>query len=73
MDMFREILDRQIFSGRQFFSSPEGYIGLASSKALLSDIICILFGASLPYILRKTKRDGHYVLVSEAYVHGVNV
>jgi len=71
IDMFKELLNRQIFRDRRFFSSPEGYIGLASSKALPTDIICILFGASLPYILRKTERDGYYVLVGEAYVHGL--
>jgi hypothetical protein len=52
-----------------FFRSPKGYIGLAHPGAKHTDKICILLGASVPFILRWCA--DHYVLVSEAYVHGL--
>jgi hypothetical protein len=51
-----------------FFRSPKGYIGVADWRALAADYICILLGAPVPVILRR--RENHYVLIGEAYVHG---
>ncbi|OCL05183.1 hypothetical protein AOQ84DRAFT_299424, partial [Glonium stellatum] len=33
------------------------------------DVVCILFGADVPFILRKTETG--YRLVGESYVHGI--
>jgi len=51
-----------------FFRSPKGYIGLADSRAMPTDCICVVLGATVPLILRH--QENHYVLIGEAYVHG---
>lgn len=47
--------------------------GLAPMKAEEGDLICILFGCSVPVILRRHYEDGDefYRLIWEAYVHGI--
>ncbi|KAJ9634901.1 hypothetical protein H2199_008765 [Coniosporium tulheliwenetii] len=52
-----------------FFRSPRGYMGLADSRALPTDCVCVLLGASVPFVLRR--QENHYLLIGEAYVHGL--
>lgn len=49
--------------------SSKGFTGLAHFRALESDLICILFGASVPSVLRT--EDDHLILIGEAYVNGL--
>ncbi|OCK82928.1 HET-domain-containing protein [Lepidopterella palustris CBS 459.81] len=56
--------------GRKAFRSEEGYVGLGPSQLIVGDIVCIFFGADLPFVLRPLK-EGKYRLVGEAYVHKV--
>jgi hypothetical protein len=63
---------------RKFLRSRDGedgdkskqLFGLAPTKSQDGDLICILFGYSLPVILREahTENDLHYELIREAYV-----
>ncbi|KAF6811522.1 ankyrin and het domain protein [Colletotrichum sojae] len=43
--------------------------GLCPPEAQVGDAICVLFGCSVPVILRETS-DGYVELLGEAYVHG---
>lgn len=54
---------------RKLFVTREGYIGLGPQAMQAGVLCCILFGARLPYILRRV--CGRYVLVGESYIHGV--
>ena len=55
----------------RFFRSPKGYLGITKigAELLPTDLICILLGANVPFILRKV--DEHYILISDAYVEGL--
>jgi hypothetical protein len=53
---------------RRFFRSPKGYIGVADSRSRHTDIIAVLFGASVPLILRRIGE--HYKVVGDSYLHG---
>ena len=44
-------------------------MGLTPLVAEAGDLICIPFGARVPFILRPT--DDYYLLVQECYFHGV--
>jgi Heterokaryon incompatibility protein (HET) len=68
-DYRKALVDESLGGNWNFFISPKGYIGLAHRNARYSDKICILLGASVPFILRE--EDDHYLLVGEAYVHGL--
>lgn len=56
--------------GRSFFITQKGYYGLGPWIAEPGDICCILLGARVPFILRKTGKQSFYKLVGEAYLHG---
>ena len=62
-------------SGRQAFITHGGRAGLTSPETLEGDLVCIILGATTPFILREDiVRDGEqcmYRLVGESYVHGL--
>lgn len=57
-------------SGRE---GDKPLFGLAPTTAQEGDLICILYGCSVPVILRKmgSDSDPFYHLIGEAYVHGM--
>lgn len=63
----------QACQGRRFFPTTSGYFGLGPAAMGAwggkNIFCCILFGASVPFILQK--HGNIYRLVGEAYVHGV--
>ncbi|KAI0410534.1 HET-domain-containing protein [Xylaria grammica] len=72
----RAILDRR------FFVSKKGYMGLAPDTVKEGDMICVLAGGRLPFILRDAnttfKRLGDssgaeraHTLIGDAYLHGI--
>ncbi|GKZ38225.1 hypothetical protein AbraIFM66950_010254 [Aspergillus brasiliensis] len=56
-------------SYRRLMISSKDYIGLVPSRTQEGDLICVLFGCSVPVILRK--QDDHYIFIGECYVHGI--
>ena len=54
---------------RRLFYSKKGYFGLGPAVMRPGDIVCVLFGAQVPFILRR--KDSRYQLVGESYVHGI--
>jgi len=55
---------------RRPFIFKKGFVGLGPEILQAGDVICIFFGAKLPYILRPYE-DGTWRLVGEAFVHGI--
>ncbi|KAJ4324792.1 hypothetical protein N0V94_001021 [Neodidymelliopsis sp. IMI 364377] len=47
-----------------------GRLARVPNHATTHDLICILHGAEVPYVLR-LQEDGTYVVIGECYVHGV--
>jgi hypothetical protein len=56
--------------GRSFFTMKGGYMGLGPNTLEEDDIVVLLYGGDVPYVLRP-RSEGGYVLVGEGYVHGV--
>ncbi|KAK8024469.1 Heterokaryon incompatibility protein [Apiospora rasikravindrae] len=52
-----------------FFITTNGYIGVCHPDAAVGDVVAVLRGGSVPYILREYSQ-GH-ILVGECYVHGI--
>lgn len=52
------------------FMSRKGYVGLGPKIMAQGDLICIRFGAQVPYILRQSQGGG-YTFVGEAYCDGI--
>jgi hypothetical protein len=54
---------------RGFFVTKRGYLTLAPRYTKPGDLVCLIFGAEVPFVLRP---DGlRYRLVGECYVHGM--
>lgn len=64
-------------TGRNFLVTSRGYFGLASSKVRLDDAVYVVFGSSVPFVVRSerngksSENEARFRLVSPAYVHGV--
>lgn len=56
---------------RRFFLSREGYMGLCPRASRQDDLVIILDGGSVPYVVRELPGPGSYFkLIGECYVHG---
>ena len=54
---------------RRPFITVKGHVGLGPSVTREQDLVCVLFGCMVPFILRK--QGDRYRLVGECYVHGI--
>lgn len=58
--------------GRSMFVTGNGLLGLGPGEAREGDRIFVLSGGRFPFMLGPTSfRDDHFVLIGEAYVHGL--
>lgn len=67
-------LNKAISSATLFRSwclTREGYVGLMPQESRETDLIYILEGARTPFVLRRMEGSEDYMLVGEAYVHGL--
>lgn len=55
--------------GRRFYTTKNGSMGLGPSAMRGGDIICVLFGGTVPYILRPIA-GGEYSFVGDCYIDG---
>ncbi|KIW84539.1 hypothetical protein Z517_03789 [Fonsecaea pedrosoi CBS 271.37] len=60
-----------VCEGRSFMFTEKGRFGLGPLITSPGDICCVLFGGTVPFVLRRTQREGYFKLVGEAYLHGV--
>lgn len=60
-------------SFRKFCVTEEGRMAIVPPLALEGDVICIIKGTRMPFVLRKTKREDLpvYQIIGCCYVHGV--
>lgn len=54
---------------RRFFATSNGFIGIGPCNIKCGDLAVVLFGADVPYILRK--EGDEYCLIGDAFVYGV--
>ena len=68
-DFLRRV--QSVIWNRRFFTTDRGGVGLAPRQAKEGDSICILFGCSVPVLLRRheVEEGPYYQLIGEAYLH----
>ncbi|KAI4105746.1 MAG: hypothetical protein LQ339_003308 [Xanthoria mediterranea] len=64
-----KLMVRQYCSERKLFNTASRRFGLGPSAMRPGDICCILFGARVPYVIRRC--DKAFELVGEGYIHGI--
>lgn len=55
---------------RRLFLANTGHVGCGDSRLSVGDLIVVIAGSSVPFLLRPGS-SGTYVLIGEAYVHGI--
>lgn len=55
--------------GRLFANTEAGRIGQIPTTARPGDVVAVLTGGRVPYVLRP--QNGHYLLTGDAYIHGI--
>ena len=64
-----EFQSNHMAAQRSFFTSDKGYMGLGRTIVQPEDEICIIFGCSVPLVLRKSGRA--HILIGPAYIYGM--
>ncbi|KPI35740.1 uncharacterized protein AB675_1296 [Cyphellophora attinorum] len=59
-----------LFSTAALCRTRKGYLGWVSPSAREDDIVCLFQGAAAPWLIRP-RPDGTFLLISEAYIHGI--
>jgi hypothetical protein len=54
---------------RTIFTTNKGYIGVGPKFLLIGDLVCVLSGGRVPFILRR--KGDIFQLIGECYVHGI--
>ncbi len=57
-------------TSKRFSRTRDGRLARVPIHAMPHDLICILNGSEVPYVLR-LQEDGTYLVVGECYVHGI--
>jgi hypothetical protein len=60
-----------MIKNRSFFVTIRGYIGIGPDTMEPGDMVCTLFGSTVPFILRPVEGSEKFRLIGESYVHGV--
>lgn len=55
---------------RRLMVAEQGYVGVAPCRARLGDVVAILFGCSIPLVLRRKPMHDAWQVVGEGFVHG---
>jgi hypothetical protein len=67
---FGRFFDTVVRLSFRLMVSRFGRIGMVVEKARKGDLVCVLYGCSVPAVLRKSSDGGSYTLVGECYLDG---
>jgi len=56
---------------RRVYKSRKGYVGLCPPLSQKNDLICLIYGTNVPFLIRPREIGAGYLLVGETYLHGV--
>ena len=65
-----EAMQRTVLHKRFFRTEKLGLFGMAPSNLQPGDLVCVLDGGTVPFLLRETGDGVSFNFVEEAYVHG---
>lgn len=68
---YYSMLIARICHGRKFVCTKQGRLGIGPSAFRTGDICAVLFGSRLPFVLRPLSLASQYLLLGDAYIHGL--
>jgi hypothetical protein len=60
---------RDTVHGWRFVVTKNGYVGVVPNMTETGDVVAILKGGRVPFVLRKSEKDEAFRLVGECYIH----
>jgi hypothetical protein len=66
--MFVRTQMHEASDGCCLFVTDDGMLGTGFPGMMAGDLVCVLFGGDVPYVLRPTEIEGQYLLIGECYV-----
>lgn len=60
------------YSTKKFAATKKKYMGLVPPNARAGDLICIMYGCEIPFILRRCGRRNVFEFVGHGHFHGIN-
>ncbi|KAL2754100.1 hypothetical protein ACRALDRAFT_1093265 [Sodiomyces alcalophilus JCM 7366] len=67
---FGRFFDTVVRLSLRLMVSRNGRIGMVTEKAMKGDLVCVLFGCSIPVLLRKSESKDGFSLVGECFLDG---
>jgi hypothetical protein len=67
---FGRFFDTVVRWSLRLMVSRNGHIGMAVERAMKGDLICVLFGCSIPVLLRKSADGDTFKLIGECFLDG---
>ncbi|KAL2203444.1 hypothetical protein CC79DRAFT_1056587 [Sarocladium strictum] len=56
---------------RCFYRTRRGYLAMGPNDLQQGDVVCVLMGGAVPFILRPRGDGDGYTLIGDSYVHGI--
>ena len=66
---YRRFIDTTATMARRLSITENGHFGMAACRAAKGDVVCVLFGCSVPVLLRE-QETGTYQFIGECYLDG---
>ncbi|KAK4102846.1 hypothetical protein N658DRAFT_557945 [Parathielavia hyrcaniae] len=66
-----EVARIEAIERRRFFVTDKGFMALEPAETRIDDRIVVIWGAHVPFVLRKDVDDDTHAVVGETYVHGL--
>jgi hypothetical protein len=67
---FGRFFDTVIRMSLRLMVSRNGRIGMVSEQAMKGDLVCVLFGCSVPVLLRKSEHGDSFTFIGECFLDG---
>jgi hypothetical protein len=67
---FGRFLDIVVKMSLRLMVTRNGHIGMVAEKAMKGDLVCVLFGCSVPVLLRRSDGGDSFALVGECFLDG---
>ncbi|KAK5659658.1 hypothetical protein OQA88_866 [Cercophora sp. LCS_1] len=59
------------FADAKACATQRGYVGIVPGTAEVGDVVAVLRGSAVPFVIKKSDKGGYYTFLGECYVHGI--
>ncbi|KAI1277427.1 heterokaryon incompatibility protein-domain-containing protein [Xylaria sp. FL0933] len=67
---FGRFFDTVVRMSLRLMVTRKGHIGMAAPRAMKGDLVCVLFGCSVPVLLRPSQQGDTFIFIGECFLDG---